>query len=237
MRLILSLIFLMTCTLVKSQNSETYELSGIRKYTYNEKGERSQKLSFDAENTPTKKVTYFYDNRGNKIRTEKRLANDSLLAVYKYEFNEANQKVNSEKTDILRHKKTRKLYYYNDLGQNIRTEHYAKTKLMKKVCYAYNTFGDQIEYAVYKANGEKESIFYTENKYNESDHVDEKIRRDGEGKLVKKNRYDYNKALLIDTSFAYYYTGRRSDSKRVYEYDQQGRKIGSLKYTAKKAKH
>jgi hypothetical protein len=228
---------MMTCTLVKSQNSETYELSGIRKYTYNEKGERSQKLSYDSENNLTKKVTYFYDNRGHKIRTEKRLAKGSLLAVYKYEFNEANQKVNSEKADILRHKKTRKLYYYNDLGQNIRTEHYAKTKLIKKVCYAYNTFGDQIEYAVCKANGEKESIFYIENKYNESDHVDEKIRRDEEGKLVKKNRYAYNKALLVETSFAYYYTGKRLNTKRVYEYDQQGRKIGSLKYTAKKLRH
>lgn len=237
MRLLLSLILLITCTLVKSQNSETYELSGIRKYTYNEKGERSHKLSYDTDNNLTKKVTYFYDNRGHKIRTEKRLANDSLLAIYKYEFNEANQKVNSEKTDIIRHKKTRKLYYYNNLGQNIVTEYYAKTKLIKKVCYAYNTFGNQIEYAVYKANGERESIFYTENKYNESDHVDEKIRRDGEGKIVKKNRYDYNKNLLINTSFAYYYTGRRSNSKRVYEYDQQGRKIESLKYTAKKAKH
>ena len=237
MRLILSLILLMTCTVVKSQNSETYELSGIRKYTYNEKGERSQKLSYDTENNLTKKVAYFYDNRGHKIRTEKRLANDSLLAVYAYEFNESDQKVTCEKTDILRHKKTRKLYYYNDLGQNIITEHYAKNKLIKKVCYAYNSFGDQIEYTIYKANGERKSIFYTENKYNKSDKVGAKFRYDEEGKLVKKNRYDYNKALLIDTSFADYYTGRRANSKRVYEYDQQGRKIRSLKYTLRKATH
>ncbi|WP_372754322.1 hypothetical protein [Labilibaculum sp.] len=64
-----------------------YDLLGTRQYAYNEAGLRSEKISFDAEGRLEGKVYYFYDAKGYKIRTEKYSVEDSLLALYEYQFN------------------------------------------------------------------------------------------------------------------------------------------------------
>ena len=223
----INLLILLVAFSTPNENIQTekYKLVGNRQYTYNNKGLRSQKISFDSENKLEKTVFYFYDENKNKIKTEKYLANDSLLAVYEYKFNKQNRKISSTKTDFLRNKKSSKHYFYNKLGQKIVAEYYSKGKLVKKVNYAYNKYGHQTEYLVYNSKDELKTAYYTENIYDEFGNLVQKYKRNKDTKLLKTNLYIYNNKSQISESLTVYHTGKRSNSKRVYTYDSQGRKI------------
>lgn len=231
------LIFLLSFTSIPDNADKDYQLVGKREYKYDENGLRSHKISFDSENQLEKMVQYFYDEHGNKIKTEKYNATHELIAVYKYQFNGKNQKINSSKTDYLKNKETGKLYFYDDTGKNSKTEYYFKNALLKTVEYAFNEFGHQVEYSAYNAKGEQSSLFYTENKYDKTGKLLKKFKRGVAGKLVKLNHYIYNKESQIIESFSYYYTGKRGNSKRTYQYDTEGRKTGFFKYIAIETKH
>lgn len=224
------LILLLSFTSITDKADKDYQLVGKREYKYDENGLRSHKISFDSENQLEKMVQYFYDEQGNKIKTEKYNATHELIAVYKYQFNKKNQKSNSSKTDCLDNKVTSKLYFYDDTGKNSKTEYYFKNALLKTVKYSFNEFGDQIKYVSYNAKGEQTSLFYTENKYDQSRRLSEKYKRDANEKLVKWNHYAYSKGSQVSTSCTCYYSGKRHNSKRVYGYDSKGRKIGFTKY-------
>lgn len=211
---------------------EKYQLIGNRQYIYSAEGLREQKLSYNADMKPEKKVLYFFDANGNKIRTEKYLDKDSLIVIYKYEFNRLNQKISSEKTDFLKDAKSSKRYFYNDLGQNTITEYIANGKVLKKVEYKYNEHGHQTEYLVYNSQNELCSAYYTENKYDNKQNLIGKIRRDKDGVLVKTNSYSYNEKAQIAESLTIYHNGKRPNSKRTYTYDNLGRKTGFKKYTS-----
>lgn len=237
MKYLIGLVILMNCVLLKGQEEKDFKLSGIGKYTYNEKGNRLEKLSYDAHHTLIRSVRYTCDDRGNKIKTEKCLADSSLLATYEYEFNQQNQKVASLKTDCVKGIKTNKRYYYNTVGQNSKTEYYSDDKLMKNVQYKYDEYGNQIEYKVCNDKEDLLALFFTENKYDETGNLVEKLKRDADGELVKKNSYSYNKDSQLIESISRYYKGKRSNSKRSYQYDEEGRKIGFIKYIEIKIKH
>jgi len=209
---------------------EKYRLVGNREYIYNSAGLREQKVSYDGNNNLEKKVLYFYDDYGNKIRTEKYLADDSLITVYQYEFNKKNQKVSSVKTDLVRNKKSSKRYLYNDLGQNSTTEYIANGKILKKVNYTYNEFGHQTEYLVYNSKDELSMAYSTENKYDEAGNLVGKFKRDKDDEIVKTNIYKYNKNAQISESLTTYHNGKRPNSKRTYTYDSLGRKTGFEKF-------
>ena len=237
MKLLIGLVILMQCFCLKGQEEKDYQLSGIRKYTYNENGSRVEKLSYDTLNSLIKRVLYRYDDRGNKIKTEKYLADSSLLATYEYEFNQKNQKVASVKTDCVKGIKTSKRYYYNNAGQNSNTEYYINNKLTKIVQYKYDEYGNQIEYKVCDDKEEQIALFFTENKYDETGKLLEKFKRNTDGELVKMNQYSYNKDSQIIESLTLYYKGKRDNSKRSYQYDEEGRKVGFIKYTEIKTTH
>lgn len=226
------LILLLSFTSIPDKADKDYQLVGKREYKYDESSLRSHKISFDRENQLEKTVQYFYDEQGNKIKTEKYNATHELIAVYEYQFNEKNQKISSSKTDFLKNKKTGKHYFYNDKGRNSKIEYYSNKALLKTVEYAFNEFGHQVEYSAYNAKGEQISLFYTENEYDNAGNLLKKYKRDANGKLVKLNHYTYGKESQISISSTSYYSGKRHNSKRVYEYDCEGRKIGFEKYTA-----
>lgn len=216
--------------------ADNYQLVGKRQYTYDENGLRTQKISFDSEGKTEKKVLYFYDSNGNKIRTEKYLAKDTLLAVYQYQFNNKNEKTGSLKIDYTRNKKSSKRYYYNDKGQNIKSEYYINKVLVKKVEYEFDKFGNQTKYVAYNANGEQTSLFFTENKYDKKARLRKKYKRNGKGVLEKENQYNYNNKSQVISSLTIYHNGKKANSKRVYTFDSKGRKIGFEKFISAVAK-
>ncbi|MDQ1770208.1 hypothetical protein GQR60_14655 [Labilibaculum sp. A4] len=225
------LILLLSFTSIQEKAvTKEYQFIGCGQYTYNEEGLCSGKLSFDSPKRLKKKVLYFYDEQGNKIKTEKYNVTNKLITVYEYQFNEKKQKTKSSKIDHLKNKVSSKRYTYDDKGRNIKTEYYSNKTLLKTVKYAFNEFGHQIESTTYNAEGKQTSLFYTENKYDKNGRLSEKYTRDTNGKLVKLNHYDYNKESQRSTSFTYYHSGKRPNSKRIYEYDSNGRKVGFIKY-------
>lgn len=227
------LILLLSFTSIADKvDAKAYQFIGKREYSYNDSGLRTRKISFDSEDRLEKMVLYFYDEQGNKVKTEKYNAVKVLIAVYEYQFNEKNQKISSSKADYLKNKVTSKLYFYDDAGSNVKTEYYSKKELLKIVKYAFNELGHQVKYSTYNAEGKQTSLLYTENKYDNTGKLSEKYKRDANGKLVKLNHYNYNNKAKMSESFSYYHTGKRSNSKRIYEYDSKGRKIGFTKYSA-----
>ncbi|WP_101261032.1 hypothetical protein [Labilibaculum filiforme] len=237
MKYLISWLFLMHCVLVNGQDAKDYEVSSIGKFVYNESGLRTEKLSFDAHNILTKRVVYSYDDKGNKIKTEKYLADGTLLATYEYEFNAQNQKVVSQKTDWVKSSKSGKVYRYNSLGQNIETEYDNNGQLTKRVYYKYNKNGDQTEYKESNGKNEQLVLFFTENKYDATGRLIEKYKRNDDEELVKSNAYSYNSNSQLVESFASYKTGRRGDSKHTYSYDKEGRAMGFVKYIKKGLEH
>jgi hypothetical protein len=223
--------------LLMHSGASNYELIGNRQYTYDEAGLRTQKISFDAEGKLERKVFYFYDEKGHKIRTEKYTAEDSLMAVYEYQFNAKGQKIGSLKTDCFKGNKSKKAYFYNEVGQLIRSEYDAHGAVFKSITYAYDEFGNQIKYEDRNAKGEQTALWLSENKYDEKGQLIGKSRRDADGNLVKENRYDYNEKAQISTTFVDYYTGKRPNSKRVYAYNAEGQKIGFKKFALRSAQH
>lgn len=233
MKNLLILVLIFISLQVKADN---YQLVGKRQYIYNEKGLRTQKISFDSEGRTEKKVLYFYDSKGNKIRTEKYLGNDTLLAVYNYRFNDKNEKINSFKTDWAKNKKSSKLYFYNDKEQNFKSEYYTGANLIKKVEYEFDKFGNQTKYATYNAKGEQTSLFYTENKYDNKGRLRKKYKRNNKGVLEKEYQYNYNNKSQVTSSITIYHDGKRANSKRVYTFDSKGRKTGFDKFVSAIAK-
>ena len=99
MRLAICLIFLLSSMMTMGQDKNNYELSGVCKYTYNAKGERSEELNFDANNTLIGKNQYVFDEKSNIIKLEKQLADGTLVATSEYTYDDENQVITSTETD------------------------------------------------------------------------------------------------------------------------------------------
>lgn len=207
---------------------ETYKLTGTREFTYDKKGNKSGKLTFDTLGNLLKSVKYLYDEKGNKISTEKRLADSSLLAVYEYEYDENKLKLRSKKNDFVKHMKSGKTYLNNAIGKSEQTAYYSKGELSKTNHYKYNKKGDVNELISYNAIGEVISKYTY--KYHHQSNSFEKETYNKENRLIKLSKYVLDERGNKIEFYSFYYSGKRKNSKRVYTYDAQGRRIAAKVY-------
>lgn len=213
---------------IKAQEMETYKLTGIRKFTYDEKGNKSGKLIFDSLGNLLKSVKYFYDQKGNKVGTEKRLADGSLLVVYKYEYDENGLKVRSKKNELVRQVKSGKVYWNNTIGKCEKTNYYCEEELLKVIHYQYNERGDVREMISCNAHGEL--IGQYTYKYNYKRDGFEKETYNKENCLIKLSKYLWDERGNKIEFSTFYYSGKRKNSKRLYTLDTEGRQIGAKVY-------
>ena len=223
------LIIIMLLTLgLKAQNMNEYTLTGTREFTYNEEGHKTGKLTYDTLGNLIKKVKYLYDKKGNKIGTEKRLANSSLLATYEYEYNENKFKIKSKKNDLVKHIESEKTYLNNAIGKPEQTAYYSKQELLKTKHYKYNAKGDVSEMITCNAIGDIISKYTY--KYHHQSNSFEKETYNKENNLIKRSKYVLDdKGNKIEFS-SFYYSGRRKNSKRIYTYNAQGQRIAAKVY-------
>jgi len=213
---------------LKAQEMNEYKLIGTREYTYDKEGNKSGKLTFDTLGNLLKSVKYHYDKNGNKIGTEKRLADSSLLAVYEYEYDENKLKIRSKKNDFVKHIQTGKTYLNNAVGKSERTAYYSKGELLKTSHYQYNKRGDVKEMISYNADGQIISQYTY--KYHYLSNSFEKETYNRENRLIKLSKYVLDEKGNKVEFYSFYYSGKRKNSKRVYTYDVQGRRIGAKVY-------
>jgi len=232
MRLAICLIFLLSSMMTTGQDKNNYELSGVCKYTYNAKGERSEELNFDANNTLIGKNQYVFDEKSNIIKLEKQLADGTLVATSEYTYDDENQVITSTETDHTSKKTINEQHFYNNLGEKMRTEYRENNQLVKEVRYTYNREGDQIVYSVYDVKGELEIAYFTTYKYDDLGQIKEKYKRDADGGLVKKSRFIYNDKSNISIRFSSYKAEGKKGTKVKYQFDDKGREIGFKLYMA-----
>ena len=232
MRLAICLIFLLSSMMTMGQDKNNYELSGVCKYTYNAKGERSEELNFDANNTLIGKNQYVFDEKGNIIKSEKYLADGTLSVTSEYTYDDENQVVTSVETDHTSKKTINEQHFYNNLGEKMRTEYRENNQLIREVHYHYSAEGDENVHSDHDSNGVLTSAFFTSYKYDDLGNVKEKLIRDSEGVMIEINRYKYDDKLKVSTCFSVYNTEGKKNSKCEYQFDANGREIGFKLYVA-----
>jgi hypothetical protein len=124
--------------------------------------------------------------------------------------------------------KSGKTYLNNAIGKSEQTAYYSKGELLKTNHYQYNKKGDVSEMISYNPKGEIISQYTY--KYHYLSNSFEKETYNKENHLIKLSRY------LLDNNgnkiefLTFYYSGKRKNSKRVYTYDAQGRRIAAKVY-------
>jgi hypothetical protein len=224
----LSIIIILLTLGLKAQKMNEYTLTGTREFTYNEEGHKTGKLTYDTLGNLIKSVKYLYDEKENKIGTEKRLADNSLLAVYEYEYDENKLKQRSQKNDFVKHIKSGKTYLNNAIGKSEQTAYYSKGELTKTNYYKYNEKGDVSEMISCNANGDIISKYTY--KYCHQSNSFEKETYNKENNLIKLSKYVLDEKGNKIEFYSFYYSGKRRNSKRVYTYNAQGRRITAKVY-------
>ena len=230
------ILFLILCVIgTYSQELDGYRLVGSRKYSYNSKGERIEKRSYDVNRKLVSFVHYKFDTYGNKIETLKYNCDSTLQKRYIYFYNLDNQKVKSIKCDYKKAKESSKVFTNNCKSEIIRTDYFNENGFQRCMEVVYSDKGEIESRKYFDKDGEITS----ENKF----------RYDYQnGRIVKKYKYSGSDQLLTATTYlyddegnkisysSYYVSGSKSNKKRLYQYNSIGQCIASSVYESVKTK-
>lgn len=217
---------------IMPQNEETYSFHIKRVYTYNNETDtiKSSKLSYNNEGELISKVIYHYDRNNNKIKTEKFNQDSTLITKYDYTFDDNNLKTKSIKTDCIKNIIITKEYVNSKEGKILRKKEIIDGELIKTSFYSYNKEGNTSTLSTYDKEGVLKSEFSYEYKYDSEGKIIEKRSYKSDKKHFKTQEYLYNNKKQKTHTYSYYISGSRKDSKRVYTFDDQDRKTGSIVY-------
>lgn len=230
MNLLLTIALLLN---IMPQNEDKYsfQIKRVYKYTNETDTIKSEKLSLDAENNLISRVIYYYDINKNKIKTEKYNQDTTLITKYDYTFDKNNFKIKSIKNDFKKKIIITKEYVNNKEGKILRKKEIIDGELIKSSFYTYNKNGNNSRLSTYDKEGELKSEFNYEYTYDSLGNIIEKRTYKQGNKHIKTLKYTYDHKQRKTHTYSHYISGSRKNSKRVYTFDKQERKTGSIVYT------
>lgn len=173
----------------------------------------AQKITYNAQNNPTDKVAYIYDNKGNVIQEDIYLASEYVQykAIYKYDKK-------NRKTSEARYDKDSKKHFES-------TYQYEGDNLMKK--YTTNKSGE-LEYSEDYTYDKKGNVLTqtTYENYEKSTTVDT-YTYDDKGNKVTWN-VTKNGVLFMKASFTY---DTHNNNTKTEVFDAKGTKVDDREYT------
>lgn len=186
-------------------------------FKFNKKGYFIERSSVNTSGKGSYRNLYEYDTAGNKIKTtvyrpynalksekfmkynvhnqkieEKNYKNDTLVSIYRIEYDQENRIATSYFTQVGLDITRKSVYYYNKDNQEILLVFYDfEDNINRTLEYTYNKKGLLIER--YFNNVAKNQSFRTILKYNKSGKLISEIKYDKNKKIINRSYIDYDK--------------------------------------------
>lgn len=236
-------------TAIENKNLNRFEKNlPLSILIYNKNNKKSEYYRFHSLGKTDSKESYFYDQRGNIIKT----VHINSMPVYNYEIHSvydlSNREIKRTLIDSDNKLKTVSTYQYDPKGMLILWEQYdSKNQLESKSEFTYDEInGNLNQSSRFQGNGKQE--FRWIEKYNSFGDKTEETLYNSENKIKSQEFYFYNASRKLiqwqvleknELSFTVYYTyinNRLIESKTIlpneqtdyietYKYDEKGNKI------------